>query len=435
MGPETFSLFNYGEADRVEKEWKDIVIGAIEVGHKLPPAAQGAFDELVLNPASAARIVTSLNVAAGRNRLYAVQGRASANIWAATARDLFGMDADNTRAWDRLLGGKWVHFMDQTHLGYTTWQQPVRNAMPAVTELQLPQQGSLGVAIDGSPNSWPTDNGSLPQPVLPELSPYSVGPAYIEVFDRGLDPVGYRISASAPWLHTTSGGGEVNPETDAREQVTVDWDAVPAGRTTAAITVTSPGGATVRIGVPISKPQAKVSGFVESGGCVAIEAPHFDRAVASGGIEWKVLDDFGPSLGAVTPFPVSAESHAAGGASPRLEYDLYLFSAGTPRIDVVVAPSLNFMPGHGLRFAVSLDDENPMVEDYVAQVGGDEGRWAESVLDGVRHVVSVHGPVEAGRHVLKFWRVDPGVVLERIVVDMGGVRPSYLGPPESLRVP
>jgi hypothetical protein len=31
--------------------------------------------------------------------------------------------------------------------------------------------------------------------------------------------------------------------------------------------------------------------------------------------------------------------------------------------------------------------------------------------------------------------VDPGIVLERLVVDAGGVRPSYLGPPESFRVP
>jgi hypothetical protein len=29
--------------------------------------------------------------------------------------------------------------------------------------------------------------------------------------------------------------------------------------------------------------------------------------------------------------------------------------------------------------------------------------------------------------------VTPGVVVERIIVDTGGLRPSYLGPPESPR--
>ena len=51
--------------------------------------------------------------------------------------------------------------------------------------------------------------------------------------------------------------------------------------------------------------------------------------------------------------------------------------------------------------------------------------------DGVRKVRSSHALTKTGYHTLKFWMVDPGVVLEKLVVNLGGVKPSYLGPPES----
>ena len=51
--------------------------------------------------------------------------------------------------------------------------------------------------------------------------------------------------------------------------------------------------------------------------------------------------------------------------------------------------------------------------------------WETAVKDSVRQVKSSLTLAMPGYHTLKFWMVDPGVVLQKIVVDLGGVRPSY----------
>ena len=55
--------------------------------------------------------------------------------------------------------------------------------------------------------------------------------------------------------------------------------------------------------------------------------------------------------------------------------------------------------------------------------------------DSVRKVKSTQTVEGPGYHTLKVWMVDPGVVLQKVVVDLGGVKPSYLGPPESFDNP
>lgn len=39
-----------------------------------------------------------------------------------------------------------------------------------------------------------------------------------------------------------------------------------------------------------------------------------------------------------------------------------------------------------------------------------------------------------GQHELKVWLLEPGLVLQKIVVDIGGLQSSCLGPPESVQV-
>jgi hypothetical protein len=103
-------------------------------------------------------------------------------------------------------------------------------------------------------------------------------------------------------------------------------------------------------------------------------------------------------------------------------------------VDVLatLAPTLKFRPGAGLRYAVAIDDEAPRIVD----VHADESlqHWERIVSDGVAQFTTAHEVKAAGRHTLKFWALDPGLVLQRVVIDAGGLRPSYLGPQESPRV-
>lgn len=431
LAPDTFSLVNYREAESVIAEWTALRGRAEALDLALPAESRAAFFQLVLHPITACAIVNELYVAAGLNKLYAVQGRASANALADRTRELFRADAALQQRWDALLDGKWRHLMDQTHLGYTIWQQPVRNIMPAVTEIQVPAVGELGVAVEGDPTARPGDYPVTAVPKLPALSPFDPQSRWFEVFNRGAGPVKFSVETSVPWLRVSRTAGELG--LDVRVEVVVDWSVVPADTREAKITVRAEGGATVvKIAVPIT-PRAPLgaSGFVESDRVVAIEAPHFSRAVSTQNVEWRTLTDFGRTLGGVTAYPVTMTPLVPGGDSPRLEYDVNLFSAGEVNVELHCAPSLDFQSGDGLRLAVSFDDAPPQIVKLDTMATNPT--WERAVGDGVRRVTA-RLKAGAGHHALKVWLVTPGVVLERIVLDCGGLRPSYLGPPESVRV-
>lgn len=96
------------------------------------------------------------------------------------------------------------------------------------------------------------------------------------------------------------------------------------------------------------------------------------------------------------------------------------------------------LPTDGLTYAVSFDDAAPQRVNVTRATGADDGtmnaQWARNTSGNVNIASTVHRIATPGVHVLKFRMVDPTVVLQNLVVDTGGLEPSYLGPPESLRL-
>jgi len=121
IDPTTFSLTNYREADRVEREWRDLSARVDKLAAKLPEDQRASFFELVQYPVDASATVTEMYIAAGRNAVDARLGHAQANDDAAETRRLFAKDAELRDEYNhKLLDGRWNHMMDQTHIGYTT---------------------------------------------------------------------------------------------------------------------------------------------------------------------------------------------------------------------------------------------------------------------------------------------------------------------------
>ena len=128
-----------------------------------------------------------------------------------------------------------------------------------------------------------------------------------------------------------------------------------------------------------------------------------------------------------------------GGNSPHLEYRTYLFSKGEVEVEAYFSPTLNFHNNpKGIRYAVSFDDETPQIinmtpNPYHTDLNRDR-MWNMWVANNINIEESEHYIDKPGIHTLKFWMVDPGVDLQKIVIDAGGLKPSYLGPPESFNL-
>jgi hypothetical protein len=434
LEPTTYSLLNYNEADRIVNEFNDAAKEADALYQMLPKESRDAFDQLVRFPIKACAQVNELYVAAGKNALYASQGRVSANDQAAEVERLFKADADLMDYYNHTLaGGKWNHFMDQVHIGYTSWQDPPRNVMPRVRRIE-PQEGSaLGVAAEGSADA--PLGGKPPSLRLPRFDALNQQRRWIDVFNRGRSGFDFTATASEPWIRLSSAGGHV--EKEQRIWVEIDWSKAPAN-TSSAVVMLSRGDESVDVVVDAIKPaditRETLRGFAEAERYVSIEAEHFTANVPAGDVRWAKIDDYGHTLSGMTILPIDAASAPRADGSAHLEYQMYLYEPGSATVNLIVAPTLNHDPSRGVRIGISFDDGTPqelaiLPQNFNASNGNRS--WEASVRDNRRIVSWKHDLRAAGQHTLKVWMIDPGVVLQKIVVDLGGQRPSYLGPPET----
>jgi hypothetical protein len=348
----------------------------------------------------------------------------------------------------------------------------MRDTLPAMTYVQtrfVSLAGHVGVSIEGSNAMVPGDDryhgDSVNDLVLPPMDPYGPITRYFDVFHRGTNTCSWSATPWVPWVHLSAYTGSTGPNgTDTRVFVRVDWAAAPRApnATTANINITTPcrgldkyGFQPPKVLLPVVNrlvPANFTSGFVESDGHVAIEGPHY-RAVlpptspsdTSTGLYYRTFANYGRTMGGVGLYPPETEKLAVGEA-PALEYDVYLFTnTSAANVTLYLSPSQNYLTDQNpLEYAISLfpkgstDQPAPkMVLPVGRTFGGNMPvGWGNAVADSVwglkgNLTTSSFNVPHEGAYTLRIWCLLPSIVVQKVVIDLGGVRASYLGPPES----
>ncbi|OFC69631.1 glycosyl hydrolase 115 family protein [Alteromonas confluentis] len=419
LDSETYSIINYDEALRYSSLLATRVKQADDVKAVLNPNLHDAFFQLVEHPLRATQAVFELNHQLALNNLFGAQRRAEINGTAQSIREWFARDGELTNIYHEMNNGRWDGMMLQPHIGYVHWRNPPANLPPAVSTKALVEVADMGVAVEGSLDWWPAIEFRHEKLELPPFTRFGKKSRSVFIYNRQASAFPFSVTSKDSWIVVSQEKGVVNESIELK--VTIDWSAVPERKAVSgSFTVVGTGWGGAVINVFAENEGRDGFGFMEGDGVLSIEAANSHVAIEEG---WETLVQHGRTGKAIRYLP----QHRNNGS--KVTYPVHFAHKGDFPVYIEVSPTQKFNPESNLLFGLSLDDFEPV---WLSALGEDYLRsWENDVLNNVRVIkTTIHVP-ESGQHLLTLWGKDEGVVVQKIIVDTGGLKPSFLGPPQS----
>lgn len=428
----TYSITNYREFNRVVDEYKAIEKIADSIKLLLPSEYYSAYYQLVLYPIKACANLYEMYYYLALNYLYAQQKRVSTNKYAEKVKELFIKDSLLTVEYHTINNGKWNHMMSQSHIGYTSWNDPPKNIMPKVKTISNPDEPIMGVYVENSKNYWPENKKNL---TLPRFDNYNNQNYYIEIFNCGKIPFNYKIQRSDDFIILSKFEGTISEE--EKVFVSIDWNKISYGKRQASIKIIC-NTDSVTVQVPIIKyllPE-NFKGHIESSGYISIETSNWTATKNLNEIRWEIIPDIGKTKDGVTIFPVTTRNIDYKLKVPRIEYNIYFLDTGKFKVYYYLSPTLNYYnTSEGLCFSTWLNDDDPIkICMHKNDVGLDwkyPAWWNNAVSNNIRIYENILNIKKPGINKLYVGGIDAGVIIQKIVIDTGDLKNTYLGPPET----
>lgn len=133
----TYNLQN-GEFLQVRDAYLALETRALRQFIQLPENYRDTYKQLVLHPVRAMSNLYDMYYAVAMNEKLAAEKDIKANYWADYVDACFNRDAEYSKDYNlNIANGKWNHLMDQTHIGYKSWDEPKDgNVKPVVIRIK-----------------------------------------------------------------------------------------------------------------------------------------------------------------------------------------------------------------------------------------------------------------------------------------------------------
>lgn len=432
MNPGVYHVAHFNETKKMIDRCEALIEKTDSIKDQIPAESRDAFYGLVYYPAVAGMNLQLMSLYAALNNWYAEQGISAAGLYAEKVKTAIQKDEELTKYYnEEMADGKWKGMMMSPHACFVTWNDEGWH-FPETKQVDVAAGSKMLVHTENSDEFICEGNTMLPEFTSLGAEHYS-----IEIANGGSESYDYEVTADK--------GIRVSPERGTVKDDIVVLDVCIAPEVTESfdgmITITG-AGKTVNVSVKFTTMVENITAgtFIERDGVVSVEAEHFVCNEPYGEYKFEKLEDYGKTLSSMKIYPTTGNFDEIGKA-PCLTYSVYVKEAGEYSLKAITAPVNNLEDGRTMRYAVSVSGGDMQIGDTIPAenyaIGGgawsNPKGWSKGVLNNCHYGITTH-ELNAGLNEIKFYGVEAGLVLQKLVLYKGELPESYLGPDESPRM-
>ncbi|MCR5511526.1 MAG: glycosyl hydrolase 115 family protein [Lachnospiraceae bacterium] len=447
---DTYHPFNYGESREILKTTRRMY----EQADSLSRIYEGtpihdAYEELVGFPVKAAANLHFMQTCAGRNMALARVGCPSANIYAGYIDECFKRDAELTDMYHSLAEGKWSGMMSSEHMSFMNWNEE-ESLYPLRTYVYPYRKPRMIVHLTNTDIFTTGEDWTRKTLVSTDCLDPKADTVSVTMENGGSSDLEWSVTSDREWIAFSAEKGTLKGVFDLEIKVNRSALDIPEGEADIATVTISTEVSHVDVVIPVIGnstrknyipviPEEYVQGRDHRYPgydqlCLVIDADAYDEEHVTGDAKYVILSPFGKYGSAIKAYPVTSHFEAREDAdSPHVTYNVYAPEEGDYELTLITAPS-NPIDGSGrLRFGIKAGESPYMTVSMVDEgyMGGENScaQWCRAVLDQ-EHRKNVTVRLHKGENSVKVHAVDPGLVLERILIRKSGTKPApgYMGP-------